>query len=39
MGVSWATLFPNLDYLCREMIASWGFTFAAELRNLDGEEK
>jgi hypothetical protein len=39
MGVSWATLFPNLDYLCREMIASWGFSFKAELKNLDAEQE
>jgi hypothetical protein len=25
MGVSWATLFPDLDHICREMVASWGF--------------
>ena len=23
MGVSWATLFPDLDHLCREMQAGW----------------
>ena len=35
MGVSWATLFPDLDHVCREMQASWGFEFAAEGKNLD----
>lgn len=35
MGVSWATLFPDLDHLCHEMRASWGFEFAAEGRNLN----
>lgn len=25
MGVSWASLFPDLDHLCREMQAGWGF--------------
>lgn len=25
MGVSWATLFPDLDHICREMVARWGF--------------
>lgn len=25
MGVSWAALFPDLDHLCREMQAGWGF--------------
>jgi hypothetical protein len=36
MGVSWATLFPDLDHLCREMQTSWGFEFAAEGKNLGG---
>ena len=25
MGVSWAALFPDLDHICREMVARWGF--------------
>ena len=39
MGVSWATLFPDLDHLCLEMVASWGVSLAAELRDLDDEEQ
>jgi hypothetical protein len=38
MGVSWATLFPDLDHLCHEMRASWPFEFAAEGKNLSEEQ-
>jgi len=34
MGVSWATLFPDLDHLCREMVASWGLTLTSDLKDL-----
>lgn len=35
MGVSWATLFPDLDHLCREMQASWGFELAADTKQVE----